>query len=247
MSLTVFLGQSTFSIALERIVQEQSDQVAKEAGLERNATVKSDDSLDENEDEGINLKTKRKAELEIIKNGVKRFQAGYSIGTNPQRRRRTSSFRDGSSTSRPKSILQSPHEAIVYYEVLRQEIKAMQDYLNELILAARSQGHLFERMAKDDLGANIKDSALNVGVLDGISRSWIDHFADLMDKAVADAGLGLIKDLIGGDRGLSDTLKLKVDRRAGSNTSLCWTIFVSRSRRPFWTLVEFFSSEPSVN
>jgi hypothetical protein len=105
------------------------------------------------------------------------------------------------------------NKALAYYAMMLREIEASRDYLNELITAGETQGQVLDREAKDDLGANIKDSALNVGILDNVAVVN-HHFKAVIDQAVREEGGGLIKELINGERGLAYTLNLKIDRRA---------------------------------
>jgi hypothetical protein len=193
--------------ALRKIIKEQLDLAEK--------AIEDKEQSTGDGDEGVGLKATAKAERQGITDGIRGIQDGFGKVRNKSGKTAKEQFvANWNAYVNTEIDLAIATQTVAYYSAVLREVEATQDYLRELILAARSQGELLDRAARDDLGANVKESVLNVGILDNVKI--VDfHFRHLMDQAVQDAGGGLIKDLITGERGLSYALKVKVDRRAG--------------------------------
>lgn len=101
------------------------------------------------------------------------------------------------------------YAALSYYEAVVNKLETARIYLDELIVAARRLGEQLDATANDDLGANVKDSILSVGILDD-TRIVDHHFGPALDQAVAEAGEALIARIITGEHGVIDSLKRKM-------------------------------------
>lgn len=204
---------------MRKVVKEQIELVEK--------TIDNKDEGSDTSEDGEGLKNTVKLERQGLVDGINGLKDGRERARKAAKEQYAANWRQYEAAEIDLAIA---NKALAYYATLLREIEATQDYLTELILAAKSQGYQLQREAKDDLGANIKDSALNVGILDNVTI--VDHhFSDVMEQAVNDAGGGLIKELINGDRGLAYSLNVKVNRRAGVRHELVLDDFRTAIRK----------------